>query len=157
MRKVIHQQLNLGETGIPEIEIDLKSRDDIPQVLLGLQYIYERSKLREKVFTVLEKILPEKINKENGRPGMELWRIFVLGVLRVNLNWDYDRLCEMANQHMNIRKMLGHGGFDDDFMYTRRTIINNVSLFTPEVLDEINQIVVKAGHGLVKKRGRSKR
>ena len=53
MRKVIHQQLNLGETGIPEIEIDLKSRDDIPQVLLGLQYIYESPKLREKVFTVL--------------------------------------------------------------------------------------------------------
>jgi hypothetical protein len=152
MRKVIHKQLNLGEIGIPAIEIDLKSRDDIPQVLLGLQYIYETIKLREKVFTVLEKILPEKINKENGRPGMELWRIFVLGVLRVNLNWDYDRLCEMANQHRNIRKILGHGGFDDDFMYTRRTIINNVSLFTPEVLDEINQIVVKAGHDLVKKK-----
>ncbi|PNX48119.1 MAG: transposase [Thermoplasmata archaeon M8B2D] len=152
MREVIHQQLNLGETGIPEIEIDLKSRDDIPQVLLGLQYIYETPKLRKKVFSVLEKILPEKINKENGRPGMELWRIFVMGVLRVNLNWDYDRLCEMANQHRNIRKMLGHGGFDDDFMYTRRTIINNVSLFTPEVLDEINQIVVKAGHDLVKKK-----
>lgn len=155
MRKVIHQQLNLGETSISDIKIDLKSRDDIPQVLLGLQYIYESPKLREKVFTVLEKILPENISKDDGRPGMELWRIFVLGVLRVNLNWDYDRLCEMANQHKNIRQMLGHGGFDDDFMYTRSTIINNVSLFTPGVLDEINQIVVKAGHDLVKKKRKS--
>ena len=152
MRKIVHQQLNLGEISISDIKIDLKSRDDIPQVLMGLQYIYDTPELRKKVFSVLEKILPKKINKENGRPGMELWRIFVLGILRVNLNWDYDRLCEMANQHKNIRQMLGHGGFDEDFMYTRRTIINNVSLFRPEVLDEINQIVVKAGHGLVKKK-----
>ena len=152
MRTIVHKQLNLGEASILDIKFDLKSRDDIPQVLMGLQYIYDTAELREKIFSVLEKILPEKIDKGNGRPGMELWRIFVLGILRVNLNWDYDRLCEMSNQHKNIRQMLGHGAFDEDFMYTRRTIINNVSLFTPEILDEINQIVVKVGHDLVKKK-----
>lgn len=154
MRKMFHEQLTLGEPAISAIKIDLKSRDDIPQLLMGLQYIYDNPQLKEKVFSVLEKILPKKTNKNNGRPGMELWRIFVLGVLRVNLNWDYDRLCEMANQHKNIRQMLGHGAFDEDLMYTRRTIINNVSLFTPEILDEISQIVVTAGHDLVKKRGK---
>jgi hypothetical protein len=155
MRKVVHQQLNLGESSISDIKIDLKSRDDIPQLLMGLKYIYENPKLKGKIFAILEKMLPAHINKNNGRPGMELWRIFVLGVLRVNLNWDYDRLCEMANQHKNIRQMLGHGTFDEDFMYTRRTIINNVSLFTPEILDRISQIVVKAGHDLVKKKRKS--
>jgi hypothetical protein len=152
MRKMFHEQLNLGEPAISTIKIDLKSRDDIPQLLMGLQYIYDNPQLKEKVFSVLEKILPKKINKNNGRLGMELWRIFVLGVLRVNLNWDYDRLCEMANQHKNIRQMLGHGAFDEDLMYTRRTIINNVSLFTPEILEEISQTVVTAGHDLVKKK-----
>lgn len=152
MRTVVHQQLNLGETSVSDITIDLRSRDDIPQLLMGLQYIYNTPELKEKVFISLKQILPKNINTNDGRPGMELWRIFVLGVLRVNLNWDYDRLCEMANQHKSIRQMLGHGEFDEDFMYTRRTIINNVTLFTPEILDEINEIVVKAGHDLVKKK-----
>jgi IS5 family transposase len=152
MRTVVHQQLNLGEASVSDIKFDLRSRDDIPQLLMGLQYIYNTPDLKEKVFISLKKILPKNINTNDGRPGMELWRIFVLGVLRVNLNWDYDRLCEMANQHKSIRQMLGHGAFDEDFMYTRRTIINNVTLFTPEILDEINQIVVKAGHDLVKKK-----
>jgi len=152
MRKIFHEQLNLGEDSISEIKFDFRSRDDIPQVLMGLQYIYETRQLKEKIFNILEKLLPKNINKKNGRPGMELWRIFVLGVLRVNLNWDYDRLCEMANQHKNIRKMLGHGAFDEDFMYIRKTIINNVSLFTPEILDEINQVIVKSGHEIVKKK-----
>jgi hypothetical protein len=33
-----------------------------------------------------------------------------------------------------------------------QTIKDNVSLFTPEILDQINQVVVKAGHQLVKKK-----
>jgi hypothetical protein len=32
-----------------------------------------------------------------------------------------------------------------------QTIKDNVQLFTPEVLDEINQVVVQAGHQLKKK------
>ena len=40
---------------------------------------------------------------------------------------------------------------------TIQTIKDNVSLLTPEVLDKINQVVVKAGHNLVKKRRKIKR
>jgi len=83
---------------------------------------------------------------------MELWKIFVLGVLRVNLNWDYDRLHEMVNTHKTIRQMLGHGLWDDEVMYSLQTLKDNVRLLTPALLDEINQIVVNAGHGLVKKK-----
>ena len=49
--------------------------------------------------------------------------------------------------------MLGHGCFEeDDYKYPIQTIKDNVSLLTPEVLDKINQVVVKAGHNLVKKK-----
>ncbi len=41
---------------------------------------------------------------------------------------------------------------DQDFNYALQTLKDNVSLFTPEVLDEINQIVVKYGHELVGKK-----
>lgn len=103
------------------------------------------------MFKVLEDMIPPNIDKNNGRPGMELWRIFVLAMLRVNLNWDYDRLAEMANNHKTIRQMLGHGSCDDESAYEMKTLQNNVTLLTPEILDKLNQIIVEAGHKLVKK------
>ncbi len=39
MRKVIDPQLKFGEQDIGAIHLDPKSRDDIPQILRGLQYI----------------------------------------------------------------------------------------------------------------------
>ncbi len=112
MRTTKNLQMKFGETPISKIKISINSRDDIPPLLLGLQYIYITPELHESVFKILdEKIAPEK-NHNNGRPGMELWKILVLGVLRVNLNWDYDRLQEMVNNHKIIRQMLGHGLLD---------------------------------------------
>ena len=37
MRKVIEKQFKIGQVDIYSIEIDLDSRDEIPQLLLGLQ------------------------------------------------------------------------------------------------------------------------
>ncbi len=48
--------------------------------------------------------------------------------------------------------MLGHADFWDKHYYELQTIKDNVSLLTPEILDKINQVVVKAGHNLLKKR-----
>ena len=152
MRQTKNPQFKLGETPISEIEINLKSRDDIPPLLLGLQYIYTTAELRDRVFAILAQQIKPEADKNNGRPGMELWKILVLGVLRLNLNWDYDRLAEMANNHKTIRLMLGHGSFNDDYEYKLQTLIDNVSLLTPDILDEINTVVVEAGHNLVKKK-----
>lgn len=152
MRVIKNQQMKIGEIDISHIKFDQKSRDDIPQVLMGLQYIYVNISVREEIFSLLmQKFSPEK-NKNNGRPGMELWSVFVMGVLRLNLNLDYDRLRELVNEHKTIREMLGHGMFDDEYQYNLQTIKDNVQLLTPELLDKINMIVVKSGHDLVKKK-----
>jgi hypothetical protein len=82
---------------------------------------------------------------------MEQWKILVLGTLRLGLNADYDRILELANQHATIRKMLGHGDWADETRYSLQTLKENVRLLTPEILDRINQVVVHAGHQLVKK------
>jgi len=152
MRSVSNSQLQLGELDIADIKIDTRSRDDIPQLLQGLQYLYTDKTLRSDIFNVLEKLIPEETSAEHGRPGMALWNILVMGTLRLNLNCDYDRLLELANQHKTIRQMLGHGLIDDDETYNLQTIRDNVKKFTPEVLDEINQIVVRAGQSLKKKK-----
>ncbi len=74
-----------------------------------------------------------------------------MGTLRLNLNCDYDRLQELVNHHNTIRQMLGHDFTDDDKIYSLQTLKDNVQLFTPEILDEINQVVVRAGLKLRKK------
>ena len=82
---------------------------------------------------------------------MDLWRILVMGVLRANLNWDYDRLHEMVNHHTTIRQILGHGQVDDGEYYGLQRLKDNLVLLTPEVLGKIDQLVVKAGHAIIKK------
>ena len=152
MRVVKNPQMQFGETDISKIKFDPKSRDDIPKILKGLQHIYLNNSIREKVFFLLEKKVAPNVNKNNGRPGMELWKIFVMGILRLDLNIDYDRLHHLVNYDALIRQMLGHGDFDNGGNYELKTIKANVSLLTPELLDEINQIVVEAGHLLIKKK-----
>jgi len=151
MRAVQNSQMQIGEIDISKIVFDPKSRDDIPQVLMGLQYIYMNLPVREKIFQLLETEISPKVDKCNGRPGMALWKILVCGVLRLDLNIDYDRLHELVNQHGTIREMLGHGTFDKD-SYHFQTLKDNVGLLTAELLDKINQVVVDAGHTLVKKK-----
>jgi len=157
MRQVEPRQLQLGQTDIAKITFDSKSRDDIPQLLRGLQYIYINNDVKNEIFTLLKKLTPENIDPNNGRPGMDLWVILVMGVLRLNLNWDYDRLHEMVNHHDTIRQMLGHGIRDADYRYNLQTLKDNVGLLTAEVINEINVVVVKSGHKALKKTRKLKR
>lgn len=73
------------------------------QILRGLQHIYTSHPLREKVFEILAEIIPNRVGYEHqkancdlGRPGLEQWKILVLGVLRLSLNADYDRIHELS-------------------------------------------------------------
>ncbi len=154
MRTFIHDQLKIGETDIGSIEIDVRSRDEIPKLLLGLQHIYCTPELNQKVFAILTDLVPQGTDINNGRPGMELWKILVLGSLRMICNWDYDKLKEIADNHSTLRQMLGHGFNDENISYPLQTLKDNISLFTPDVLDRINQVVFEAGHELI--RGKKK-
>lgn len=151
MRQAQSRQLQFGEVDIASIELDHRSRDDVPQILIGLQHLYSNAAAKNIVFSLLEQTIPEKISHTKGRPGMHLWKILVLGALRLNLDWNYDRLREMANQHATIRAMLGHGPYDGH-EYKLQTIKDNVALLTPEVLNQINEVVVAEGHKIVGKK-----
>jgi hypothetical protein len=162
MRTVINSQMMFGQIDISAIVLDTKSRDDIPKLLRGLQEVYTNIELRQRVFTILEEVRPTrkdgtgKADMNNGRPGMEQWTILVLGVLRLGLNIDYDRLQELINHHDSIRQMIGLDGWNDKTTYELQTIKDNLRLFTPELLGKINQEVVLAGHILVKKKTKQK-
>lgn len=156
MREVMKLQAGLGELPIGAIVLDPKSRDDIPKLLVGLQYIYVTPGLRDEVFAILQEVIPrhndgKKASHALGRPGMEQWKILVLGVVRLGLDADYDRLHELANQHQTLRQMLGHADWHDKHTYELQTLKDNLRLFTPEILGRINVAAVRAGHTLVKK------
>ena len=76
MRKAIDAQIEFGEVPMPSIQLDLKSRDDIVQILLGLQHLYCDPTHREEIFRLLDQLIPSHISREHGRPGMHLWQIW---------------------------------------------------------------------------------
>lgn len=151
MRQTHSHQLRFGQTPIEAIQLDIRSRDDMTQILLGLQHLYTQLDIREQVFAYLESLLPEKTDPQNGRPGMYLWNILVLGIVKLGKNIDFDCLTDLANQHHALRQMLGHDGlFDSGDRYALQTVRDNLKWFTPEVLAGINQIIVQAGHRFAK-------
>ena len=154
MRVVADPQFKLGQIPIDQIRFHPKDRDDIPAVLRGLQHLYCDETARAKIFEILEKRLLPEVDLERGRPGMPLWRIYVLGVVKMALDCDFDRLRNLADHHGQLRQMLGHTDFYDGPPYQLQTVIDNVSLLTEDVLEEINEVVVACGHRLVKKNGR---
>ena len=149
MRKILREQVQMGEMDIAAVPIELDSRDEIPQLLRGIQYIYADPKLRRRIFDILLELIPMDIQIDNGRSGMDLWKIFVLGTIRLNCKWDYDKLQEIANNHVTLRQILGHGLLDMDARYPRQTLCDNLRWFTPEILNKINKVVVEAGHRVV--------
>lgn len=149
MRKTFESQMTFGQTPIDQIQLNMRCRDEIPKLLLGLQHIYCNPEVRLKVFEILKTMIPDDVDSNNGRPGMDLWKILVMGTIRLNCNWDYDKLQEIANNHKTMRQMLGHGMMDDDKIYPLQTLKDNVSLLTPEILDKINTVIVEEGHKLL--------
>ena len=100
MRKVEISQMEFGE-----IHIEAKSRDDIPAVVKGIQHIYADLQKRRRIFAFLTEQVRSGINLKIGRPGMNLWRVLVHAVLKQRLGCDYDRLQEIANQCVFLRKL----------------------------------------------------
>ena len=171
MRVIQIPQVMLGQTPIEDIVFDPHCRDDITSTLRGIQHIYVTPELCEPVFALLDsEILASPtdtsddaasedsagIGPTTGRPGMELWKLLVLGLLNQGLDCDYDRIHNLSNYHVLVRAMLGEDDVTDKRHYERRTIIRNVNLLTPSLLAKINKIVVDAGH-VFTRRGRSSR
>ncbi len=147
---MFHFQSEIGALSIEDIRLDPKSRDDIPALRLGLQWLYTDQTTRQALFDLLEKDVLPGVDLNNGRPGMALWGILVMGILKQGLNGDFDRLHELVNKHSDIQAFLGHGAFQTP--YKLQPVIDNVSLLSPEVLAKVSQWVVATGHRVSKKK-----
>ena len=101
MRNLRNPQLDHGEVCIEVIELDLKSQDDMLAFLSGRQYLYSqeavKKALRDRLFVLMDEFILPGINKKVGRPGMDMWSILVMGVVKQGLGCDFDRLHELVN------------------------------------------------------------
>jgi hypothetical protein len=153
MRRRFEVQLALGVTPIERVFIPLKSRDELPPILAALQWIFQTPEINEEIFALLERrVLAGR--KATGRPGLDLWHILVLGVVRLGLDCDYDRLEDMANHHTLLRQILGLNPVrtPEEKPFHHKTLSENVARVDEELLGQINAIVARAGRGVFKKK-----
>ena len=106
MRQGFEQQMSLRTVAIADVKFPLKSRDELPPVLMALQYIFVTPELNEKVFALLEKKICSG-KKKTGRKGMDLWHILVLAVVRHACNINWDTLECWSNYHELIGRVMG--------------------------------------------------
>lgn len=151
MRETMDSQMSLGEVDVSQIFIDPTSRDEISQLLLGLQHVYRDRPLRAKIFGILEKMDAARASPSNGRPGMSLWNVLVFALLRLNCDLDYASLSFHASHNTLIQKFLGHSdlGYLNTVRYPEQTIRDNVSILTVSALNEISTLVVKDGQAFL--------
>jgi IS5 family transposase len=154
MRKRFEQQMTLGSIPIGETRITTKRRSGaLPGLCAAMKEIFITPEWNERVFEILEgKIMTGK--KRTGRPGMDLWQIFVLSQVRLCQNISYDELHDLANHHTLIRQIMG---IERGFGYERhefeyQNIVDNVSLLDDETVRELNQVIVEFGHEVFKKK-----
>lgn len=156
MRQRYSPQPDFNIIPIEKIQLPTRSRDELPAILAGLQWVWTHPTLKAELFALLEaKILAGK--KATGRTGMDLWQILVLGVVRLGLDADWDRLEDLANHHTLIRQMLGvpalNWGGAETKTFARQTLRDNVALLDEPLLKEINARVAAAGREVFAKKG----
>ena len=147
MRKTFEQQYLLGVKKIEDTKINKKCRDGFGKLCLALIEIYKNQEYRFQIFQILEKQIIQG-KQQTGRPGMNLWQIFVFAQTRLSLNIDYDRLHHLANTDSMLRQILGvesEIGFEQkEFEY--QNIADNVRLHNDESLKIINLVIIQMGH-----------
>lgn len=148
MRHVQNPQRELGLPLLQHIPVPKDTRDDLPAVLPGFQLLWSDRAFRRAVFRILNKKILPHADRRQGRPGMDLLSILILGIVKQAKHLDFDSLQELANEHKTLRRFLGHSGIRDERRYSLKALEQNVNLLTPEILREISVLAVKRGRAI---------
>jgi hypothetical protein len=126
MRKRFEPQTESGKLLIEDTPTP-KNRDGTVGLLIALRELYKNKVYRNRILEILEtKLLKGK--HRTGRPGMDLWTMFVLAQIRLSKQLSYDELHTHANYNKLVRQVTGverESGFAvTTFPY--QTIVDNV-------------------------------
>ncbi len=148
MRLRFNPQPRLDCPAVDEVRLNLNCRDEIVPILRALQHVYSDNKLRREILGLVGKDVNPESSNAHGRPGMGYWQITVLAAVRLGCNLDYDKLQDLAEQHRNLRLLMGIGDWEERIDFDWRRIRDNLCHLRPETLTKMNQMVVAAGHRL---------
>ena len=153
MRQRFQTQPDLQVVPIEKIILPLHSRDELPPILAGLQWIWMHPTLKAEILALLEAVILAG-KQATGRTGLDLWQILVLGVVRLGLDADWDRMEHIANYDLLVRQMLGLPA--DPWgqgakRLARQTLRDNVALLDEALLGQINARIAAAGRAVFAK------
>jgi hypothetical protein len=146
MRKSFSSQQRFDCRGVLGVQLNLECRDEIIPILAALQHIYSQPEMRDAILDLVAEDVNQDSRDDVGREGMDYWQILVLAAVRLGCNLDYDKLQDLAEQHRNLRQMMGIGDWDEDTSFNWRRIQDNVCLLQAATIDAIGQALVAEGH-----------
>jgi transposase, IS5 family len=148
MRQAFNSELRLGYFPIDEVNLNVNCRDEIIPILRALQHVYKDAKLRRDIVGLVAEDVNATTSDDLGRPGLDYWPIIVLAGVRLGCNLDYDKLQDLAEQHRNLRLLMGIGEWDKVEDFDWRRIRANLCLLRPKTLVKLNHLIVATGHKL---------
>lgn len=134
---------------IDQVNLNLKCRDEIIPILRALQHVYADTSALSQILDLVGSDVNRGSSHKLGRQGLDYWSITVLAAVRLGCNFDYDKLQDLAEQHRNLRYMMGIGDWQDDVTFDWRRIRDNLCLLQPQTLAKVNDVIVGLGHQLV--------
>jgi IS5 family transposase len=133
---------------ISEVQLNLACRDEIIPILRALQHLYADAVLRRELLALVSKDVNGNTSRKQGRRGMNYWEIVVLAAARLGCNLNYDKLQDLAENHRNLRHIMGIGDWQNEVDFDWRRIEDNLNKLRPTTLKKLNELVVQAGHVL---------
>lgn len=146
MRKAFSHQQRFDSRGVRGVQLNLQCRDEIIPILAALQHIYSQPETRDAILDLVAEDVNQDSRDDVGREGMDYWQILVLAAVRLGCNLDYDKLQDFAEQHRNLRHIMGIGDWNDETDFTWRRIRDNICLLKPATIEKISHLIVAEGH-----------
>ncbi len=148
MRKAYSNQKRFDAQGISDIKLNLNCRDEIIPILQGLQHVYSQPDVRDEIMQLVAQDVNNDSRTDCGRKGLDHWQVLVLASVRIGCNLDYDKLQDLAEQHRNLRQMMGIGDWQEEIEFSWTRIRDNVALLQPQTIEKISHVIVAEGHQL---------
>lgn len=119
--------------------------DEVIYLLVGIQEVYKDLNLRTCILELIRRDVEFSKCKRRGPKGLSIWEIFVLATLRRTGNIDYQKLSNLAANHLGVREILGFGP-EEVLSYPVSTLHDNIVKVKPSTFDKINELIVTKGH-----------
>jgi hypothetical protein len=149
MRIAFDPQLRLDAPPIADVRLNIHCRDEIIPILTALQHIDSQPRLRDQLLDAVVLDVNATASPDRGRPGMDYWSLLVLAAVRLGCNLNYDRLQNLAEEHRSLRLIMGVGGWNEVASFDWRCLRDNITLLSPDTIEQLNHRIVAEGHRLV--------